>query len=95
MSSDTEERKEKTVKIRLLHRSAIPHARWCEPVGWEPTNRIEGEWIDGGWWSETDEEAGIVWFGEGQEGDEVEADLDDLRVVSCGDCRVIGEVELE
>ena len=87
-----------TKTVRLKHNSSIPNARWCEPVGWEPQNTIEGaEFVDGSWWSEDSEEAGLVWFGErdayGAE-EVIEASLDDLRVASCGDCRVIGDVQL-
>lgn len=32
----------RTVTVRLLHNASIPTARWCEPVGWEPANVIEG-----------------------------------------------------
>jgi len=88
----------KTVTVRMLHHSSIPNARWCEPVGWEPANEVEGaETYDGSWWDESEEIAGLVWFGDrdAYEMDEVaEVDLADLRVASCGDCRVIGEVEL-
>jgi hypothetical protein len=86
----------KTVTVRLMHDASIPNARWCVPVGWEPQNDIEGaDFVDGSWWSD-DEEAGLVWFGDrnayGVE-EVVVVSLDDLRVASCGDCRVIGEVE--
>ena len=85
----------KTLTVQLQHRSSIQQARWCQPVGWEPANKIEGaEFVDGSWWGETEEEAGLVCFVEGDEGDEIEVALDDLRVASCGDCRVIGEVEV-
>jgi len=85
-------------KIRLMHNSSIPGARWCEPIGWEPSNEIEGaEFADGSWWSDSEEEAGLVWFGDvnayGSE-EVIDASLDDLRVASCGDCRVIGTVEV-
>lgn len=82
------------MKVVLKHRSSIPGARWCEPVGWEPGNKIEGaEFVDGSWWGADSEEAGLVYFGDGEEGDTVEATFADLRLVSCGDCKVIGEVE--
>lgn len=87
-----------TVTVRLAHNAAIPGARWCQPVGWEPRNEIEGaEFVDGSWWSDSEEEAGLIWCGErdayGAE-EVIEATLDDLRVASCGDCRVIGEVKV-
>lgn len=88
----------KSVKVRLLHNSSIPHARWCEPVGWEPSNDVEGsEFVDGSWWDDDGETAGLVWFGDPDEygaNEVVEASLDDLRVASCGNCKVIGEVEI-
>jgi hypothetical protein len=82
-----------TLKVELKHRSSISNARWCQPVGWEPANEIAGEFIDGSWWSESQEEAGLVCFVQGDEGDVIEVPVDELRVASCGDCRVIGEVE--
>lgn len=85
----------KTLTVKLCHCSSIPNARWCEPVGWEPVNEIEGaEFLDGSWWSENEEEAGLVAFVEGNEGDEIDVSPDSLRVVSCGDCRILGTVEV-
>ena len=87
-----------TKTVRLLHNASIPSARWCEPVGWEPANVIEGsELFDGAWWDADEQTAGLVWFGHPNEygaNEVMEANLDDLRVASCGDCRVIGPVEL-
>lgn len=84
------------VTVKLEHRSSIPNARWCKAIGWEPVNQIDGaELLDGSWWSETEEEAGLVCFVEGDEGDEIDVALDDLRVASCGDCRVIASVEVQ
>lgn len=88
----------KTLKVRLLHNASIPGARWCEPIGWEPVNEVEGsELVDGAWWDADEQTAGLVWFGhpDSYGANEVaEVSLDDLRVASCGDCRVVGEVEL-
>lgn len=85
----------KQLKISVNHRSSIPGARWCTPVGWEPANEINGaEFLDGSWWSDHEEEAGIVYFGEASDGDEIEVSPNDLRVASTGDCRVIGRVEV-
>jgi len=88
----------KTLAVRLMHNASIPGARWCVPVGWAPTNEIEdAEYVDGSWWGVTEEEAGLVWFGDvnayGAE-EVVEASPDDLRVASCGDCHVLDEVKL-
>lgn len=87
-----------TVRVRLLHNSSIPNARWCEPVGWEPSNVVEGsELVDGAWWNDDEQTAGLVWFGHPNEygaNEVMEAKLDDLRVASCGDCHVIGKVKL-
>lgn len=85
------------VKVRVLHSSSIPNARWCEPVDWEPANEIDGaEYIDGSWWDATEEVAGIVTFDSDANtllDDEcIEVPLDSLRIASCGDCRVIGPV---
>jgi hypothetical protein len=82
-----------------MHDASIPGARWCVPIGWEPRNVVDGaEYTDGSWWSEAEEEAGLIWFGDrnaygAQE--VIQASPDDLRVASCGDCRVIGEVLIE
>lgn len=82
-----------TLTVKLGHRSSISGARWCQAVGWEPRNEVTGAaFADGSWWSEQDEDAGLVCFADGEEGDEVEVDIDDLRVASCGNCRVIAEV---
>jgi hypothetical protein len=88
----------KTVRVRLLHNASIPSARWCSPIGWEPRNTVEGaEFADGSWWTDDEEAAGLVWFGDrnayGAE-EAIDANIDDIRVASCGDCRVIGTVEL-
>jgi hypothetical protein len=84
------------MKIRLLHTASIPNARWCEPIGWEPKNHIEGaEWQDNAWWDEDNEVASLVWYGEPNAygvGEVIDADLADLRVARSGECRVIGEV---
>jgi hypothetical protein len=85
----------KTVTVRLLHESSIPGARWCEPIGWKPSNEIEGaEFSDGSYWEETEEVAGFVCFADGCKEDEIEVSLDDLRIASCGDCKVLGKVVL-
>lgn len=85
----------KSLKVVLGHRSSISQARWCQPVGWKPKNEIEGaDFVDGSWWGESEEEAGLVCFVQGEEGEEIEVSSDDIRVASCGNCRVIGAVEL-
>jgi len=87
----------KTLTVILQHRSSIAGARWCEPVGWEPQNEIENaEFVDGGWWGDEEqgELAGLVCWSEGDEGEQIECRLDDLRVASTGDCRVIGAVRI-
>jgi hypothetical protein len=85
------------VEVEVCHASSIPGARWCRPVGWSPRNAIDGaEWSDGdgAWHDENGDAAGIVVYGDHAEGDRVTVALDDLRVASCGDCRVVGEVEV-
>ena len=86
------------VRIRLGHQSSIQGAIWCEPVGWTPANEIEGaDWCEGAWLDDESSVAGLVWFHDGvphDEDDVLAVELDDLRVASCGDCRVIGEVEV-
>ena len=83
------------MKIRVLHRSSIPGASWCVAQGWEPSNQIEGsEYLDGSWWSDQEQTAGMIYFGAGEEGSAIEVDIDDLRIAATGNCRVIGEVEV-
>jgi hypothetical protein len=85
------------VEVEVGHASSIPGARWCRPIGWSPRNVIDGaDWSDGdgAWQDEDGDAAGIVVYGDHAEGDQVAVALDDLRVVSCGDCRVVGEVEV-
>lgn len=88
----------KHVIVRLLHASSIPNARWCEPVGWEPTNVVDGAvFDDGAWWGDYDQAAGLIWVGKPDEYGNyeiIEASVDDVRVATCGDCRVIGKVTL-
>ena len=86
-----------TVTVLIGHRSSIAGARWCRPVGWTPRNQIEGaDWNDdGAWLTEEGEAAGLVVFGHDDEGETVTVGLDDLRVASSGDCRVIGGVEVD
>ena len=84
------------LKIRLNHQSSIPGAIWCEPIGWEPTNEIEGaDYFDSGWWDDVENVAGIVAFVDGDQNEVIECDISDLRIASCGDCRIIGEVEID
>lgn len=86
------------VEVIVGHRSSIAGARWCQPSGWSPRNRVEGaDWSDGdgAWTTEEGEAAGIVIFGHDEEGETVTVSVDDLRVASSGECRVIGEVEID
>lgn len=85
----------KTITVRLMHNSSIPQARWAKPIGWEPQNEIGGsEYVDGSWWDEYEETAGIVCFAEGDEGDEIEVSVDECRIASTGNCRVIEKVKV-
>ena len=60
----------KIVTVKLQHRSSIWGARWCLPVGWEPTNEIDGsEFLDGSYWDDTEETAGVIGFVDGDEGE--------------------------
>jgi hypothetical protein len=82
-----------TVTVVLCHCSKFPGARWCEPVGWEPANELYGtEYADGAWWADGDEEAGLLCFVEGKEGQELQVSPGDLRVALSRDCQVIGPV---
>lgn len=73
----------KTVKVRLLHNTHPSLlACWCEPVGWEPATVIDGQFYV------RDRRNHHV-------GDVVEVNLDDLRVASSLDVRVIGKVKIK
>jgi hypothetical protein len=87
----------KKYTVVLGHNSSLPgRPRWCEAKGWAPANEIAGaEYVDGAWWTDVENVAGLVCFADaGDEGDVVEVDADDLRVAACGDCRVLGPVEV-
>lgn len=78
---------EKNVTVVVGHRSYIPVARWCRPVGWQPANQVEGaEWSapDGAWLDEEGEAGGVVVYGreDDEEGQEITVPLDALRVVT-------------
>jgi hypothetical protein len=88
--------------IRVRHRSCIPGALWCRPVGWSPRNAVEGaDWDDdtGAWWGDDGEAAAIIVLGFDEANHDrrvcAEVSLTDLRVVSAGDGRVIGGVEID
>jgi hypothetical protein len=89
------------VKIRLLHESSIPGSHWCQPIGWDPANKVEGaQYQDGTWWDSNDDgndAAGLLWFGDMIAygfNKVMDADLDDLRVASAGDVKILGKVIL-
>jgi len=85
------------VEVEVQHSSSIPGARWCRPIGWSPRNEIDGaDWIDseGSWQDGDGDAAGLVVYGDHSEGDWVAVSIDDLRVVTAGDCRVIGAVKI-
>lgn len=87
------------VDIRISHRCSIPGTYWCEPIGWEPTNKVNGFPSErGSWWDDSEVIAGLVWFGsleKGEdEGDILEVDPSELSVASCGNCRVIAKVTI-
>lgn len=85
----------KTVTVRLLHDSSIPSLRWCEPIGWEPKAEVNGEYADGSWWDDNEEVAGLVVLGNYTEGEDeiVTVDIDQIRIASCGDCKIIGKLD--
>lgn len=82
--------------VELQHKSPTSGARWVKPIGWEPANQIDGsEFLDGSWWDANEETHGLVVFNTtGTEGETIEVSLHDIRLASCGNCRVIGEVKL-
>lgn len=89
------------MKVRLLHKCVtIPGSRWCEPIDWQPANDIpETIWVDGAWWDDTSEVAGVVCAyvvdDGGEEGSVVDADLDNLLVVRSFSGQVIGRVTVD
>lgn len=86
------------VNIRIQHRCSVPQPHWCQPVGWTPANIVEGrEYQEGAWWDDHEAIAGLVVYHlppDVIEGDIVEVPLDDLRVVQCGDVRVLEKVKV-
>lgn len=83
------------VKIRILGRSSFPGVQWCEPIGWEPTNVIEGSTlVDGVWWDDHEPAAGLGFLGEGRPEEVLDVDTDRLRVVASGEFRILGPVLL-
>lgn len=84
------------VRIRIGHQSPMVGAHWCHPINWVPANRIsDAKFENGAWRSGNDEIAGIVYFTPLDEGEEVEVELDDLRVAACGEWRIIEEVVVD
>lgn len=87
------------VKVKLLHKCPVPGARWCGPVGWEPANKIKGAaYEDGAWWDGREEVASLIWLGDpNQHGafHEITVPLDDLRVATAGECRVLEKVKCD
>jgi hypothetical protein len=68
-------------------------AHWCQPIGWTPGNEIPGsEFKDGSWRDQSRETAGIIYFTPMDDGVEVEVPLGDLRVATCDEWHIIGEV---
>jgi hypothetical protein len=88
----------KVLKVRVLGSSSIPNTRWCEPVDWEPKNEFAGSsYAEGAWWDDHEATAGLVWLGHGRKpnaGEILEVSPEELKVVSCGECRILGEVQL-
>lgn len=88
------------VNIRVSRLSPISNSYWCEPIGWKPTNLVNGFPSDNGsYWDDNEEIAALVWLGvlkEGEnEGDILEVDPSDLYIASCvDDCRVIAKVTI-
>lgn len=78
-----------TVMVRASHQACgRRNAWWVEPVGWKPVCPVEFagdefDLIDGSVWGEEEEEAGLVFFGETEEGEELEVSIKDLNWVYC------------
>jgi hypothetical protein len=77
----------KTVKIQFRHQyngASFP-GRWCEPIGWIPSNTIPGaEWEDGVYWDEDNEIAGLAWVG-----NPLEYDSQDITHVPLSSLRIV------
>ena len=83
-------------RIKIGHQSPMVGAHWCHPIGWSPANKISDTKFENGAWRNDDGEvAGIVYFTPLNEGEEVEVDLDDLRVAACGEWEILEEVTVE
>ena len=84
------------VKVQMLHDCSAPNLRWVEPVNWAPANVVNGlTFTDGGWWGDDEQEYGLAWNGDVNSfgaGETVEVSASDLRIVSCGECRVISKL---
>ena len=83
-------------RIKIGHQSPMVGAHWCHPIGWSPANKISDTKFENGAWRNRDGEvAGIVYFTPLDEGEEVEVDLDDLRVAACGEWQILEEVTVD
>lgn len=80
-------------RIRIGHPSPMVGARWCQPVGWTPENVVAGsEFSEGSWRDHGRETAALVYFTPLEEGQEVDVELDDLRVATCDEWKIIAKV---
>lgn len=81
------------VRVRLLHDAPWPHARWCEPVHWAPSDIVAGgRWADGAWWTGDVMMARLVCHGmpwEYAQGDVIWVDLAHLAIASTLSTRII------
>lgn len=85
------------LRIRIGHQSPMIGAHWCQPVGWTPKNVIAGSEFKNGSWRDRGrgrETAGIIYFTPLEEGHEVDVAPEDLRIVTCDEWHIIGEVEI-
>lgn len=82
-------------KILILHRTSISGAAWCKPVGWRPENVVAGgEYVDGSWWDEDGEVAGLAYYTDAEEGSEIEVDPNYIVLLGTPDMNDLGPVEL-
>lgn len=80
----------KTVTVMIMHQACgRREAHWVEPIGWEPKVPVEFDsdvytMEAGSIWGSEEEEAGLVYFGEAEEGENKEVLLEDLNWVYTG-----------
>jgi hypothetical protein len=97
MSTETKIR----VEVLLLQKYCSRGWRWCHPIGWNPSNKIDGlEYTEGVWWNADGEIAArLVWIGntdnQHKAGAFAQVNISDLKVGSCFHFSTLRQVILE